>query len=321
MNIFHQRIENAMSIAVLGHSNPDGDCVGSCLAVYHYILNQYPDKKVFVALDYKPACFSLLPGFDEIITSGFAQYEVDLCIIVDCSEPSRFKDRILIFEQSGEKMCIDHHKSHHPASDYTILDASIGSTCELLYDQMNTKYIDNKVAQCLYTGIVHDTGCFRFPATTSKTLRIAADLMDRGIDFSRILEESYYSKTYAQNQVMGRALSESILFLNKQCIFSYMSKALMEFYGVTQEDLSGIINTLRDTSGVDVAIFFYEISPQSYKVSLRSKYKVDVSTIAEYFGGGGHVHAAGCILHGTRFDVVNNLSRQIELQLMQQDVT
>lgn len=100
-----------------------------------------------------------------------------------------------------------------------------------------------------------------------------------------------------------------------------MSKALMEFYGVTQEDLSGIINTLRDTSGVDVAIFFYEISPQSYKVSLRSKYKVDVSTIAEYFGGGGHVHAAGCILHGTRFDVVNNLSRQIELQLMQQDVT
>lgn len=315
MNIFLQRIEKAKSIAILGHINPDGDCIGSALSVYHYILHRYTDKEVVVALDAKPERFAFLPGFDEIITSDFLKYEVDLCIVVDCSETSRFKDRIFIFEQAKEVMCIDHHKTHQTTVEFSIIDPEISSTCELIYNQMDRAHINKEVATCLYTGIVHDTGCFRFPSTTSNTLRITADLMDFGIDFSKILEESYYERTYVQNQVLGRALSESVRFMGKRCIFSYMNRYLMDFYGVLPEDLSGIIHPLRDTKGVEVAIFFYEISPQSYKVSLRSKEIVDVSEVASYFGGGGHKRAAGCILHGSIHDVVNNLGKQIALQL------
>lgn len=315
MNMFNRKIEAANSIAILGHYNPDGDCVGSSLAVYHYILAKYPNKTVVVALDTKPDRFSYLPAFDCIVTSDFGQYHVDLCIMVDCSDTSRFKDRILIFDQSKEKLCIDHHRSNKADMKYTILNPDISSTCELLYEQMDKEYINFEVATCIYTGIVHDTGCFRYPTTTPKVLRIAADLLEQGVESAKMMEKSYFSKSYMQNQVLGRTLLESVLFADNRCIFSYITKPVMDFYGVTRMDLEGIIDNLRNTSGVEVAIFFYEIGSQTHKVSLRSKDLVDVGSIASFFGGGGHLRAAGCIMYGSPHDVVNNLSGRIMEQL------
>ena len=139
--------------------------------------------------------------------------------------------------------------------------------------------------------------------------------MEKGIDFSRIITETFDEKSYVQNQVLGRALLESIRFMDGRCIVSSLRKKDMEFYQVQPKYLDGIVSQLKLTKGVDVAIFMYELENGTFKVSLRSTEAVDVSEIARYFGGGGHVRAAGCTMSGTVHDVINNLSRRIELQM------
>ena len=163
--------------------------------------------------------------------------------------------------------------------------------------------------------IVHDTGVFKYSCTSAKTMEIAGFLMGKGVDFGSIIDNSFYKKTYVQNQIMGRALLESITFLDGKAIFSALRQSDLDFYGVTGKDLDGIIDQLRLTEGVEVAIFLYETGPQQYKVSLRSQKIVDVSQVAFYFGGGGHVRAAGCTMSGSIHDVINNLSLHIAKQL------
>ena len=146
-------------------------------------------------------------------------------------------------------------------------------------------------------------------------MMIAGKMMERGIDYGRIIDESFFQKNYLQTQILGRALLESITFLDKRCIFSVVSKKDMEFFGVENKDLDGIVDQLRVIEGVECAIFLYEIDNHVYKASLRSNTQVDVSKIASYFGGGGHVRAAGCTMSGSIHDVINNLSEHIEKQL------
>ena len=150
-------------------------------------------------------------------------------------------------------------------------------------------------------------------------MRAAAALMEKGIDFTKIITETFDEKTYAQNQILGRALLESFLFMDGRCIVSYVTKEEMDFYQVKAKHLDGIVSQLRLTKGVEVAMFIYEHESQVFKVSLRSNGSVDVSKIASYFGGGGHVKAAGCDLAGSMYDVINNISEQIEKQLLGQD--
>ena len=135
------------------------------------------------------------------------------------------------------------------------------------------------------------------------------------IPCARIIDDSFYRKTYVQNQVLGRALMESILLLDGKIIVGRIRQKDMFFYGVGPADLEGIVSQLRVTAGVEVAIFLYETGTQEYKASLRSNGIVDVSAVCSYFGGGGHVKAAGCTMHGSLYDVVNNLTLHIEQQL------
>ena len=149
-------------------------------------------------------------------------------------------------------------------------------------------------------------------------MRIAGELMKTGIPFNKIIDESFYQKTYLQNQVMGRVLAESILLQNGNCIVGYLRKKDMDFYGVEGSDLDGIVSQLRLTRGVEVAIFLYETETQTFKVSLRSNGKIDVSQIAVFFGGGGHTRAAGCDLQGSMYDVINNITAEIEKQFCEE---
>ena len=146
-------------------------------------------------------------------------------------------------------------------------------------------------------------------------MQVAAGLISYGFDFSKIIDETFYEKTYVQTQVMGRAVAESVRFMDGKCIFSVVDKEMMEFYGVGSKDLDGIINQLRIVKGVECAIFLYQSGNMEYKVSMRSNGLVDVASIAVFFGGGGHVRAAGCTMRGTVHDVINNLSAQIALQI------
>lgn len=147
----------------------------------------------------------------------------------------------------------------------------------------------------------------------------AAELLRKGIRSSEIVDVTYMEKTYVQNQILGRALLESIMVLDRKCIISSIRMKDMDFYGITPKDLDGIVSQLRLTKGVEVAMFLYEIGNHEYKVSMRSKSIVDVSAIAKLFGGGGHVRAAGCTMQGSFYDVVNNLTKYIEKQMKAAD--
>ena len=148
---------------------------------------------------------------------------------------------------------------------------------------LDPEKVNCTIAKPVYTGMVHDTGVFQYSSTSPETMRIAGELMKTGFDFSKIIDESFYQKTYVQNQVMGRVLAESIMLLDGKCIIGYLKKKDLEFYGVDGKDLDGIVSQLRLTQGVEVAMFIYELETQSFKVSLRSNGKVDVSSIDEGF--------------------------------------
>jgi len=314
-----KEISNAKTIGIAGHIRPDGDCVGSCLALYGYLKNACSGAKVVVYLEQPSEIFSFLSGYDEIDTAFTDHGNYDVFFALDSGDADRLGPAKDYFYAAGKRICIDHHISNTGFGDASYMDADASSTCELLFRLFEKQYMDVSVAEALYTGIVHDTGVFQYSNMKKSSFEAVGELVSYGFDSSKIIDETFYQKTYVQNQILGRALLESILFMDGKCIASEVDLKMMQFYNVTSKDLDGIINQLRVTKGVECAIFLYEIQTMQYKVSMRSNGAVNVAEIASYFGGGGHVRAAGCTMNGTFYDVLNNLSLHIEKQLMKSD--
>ena len=309
-----EMIETAETIAVLGHIHPDGDCVGSCLAVCNYIREQYPEKVVQVYLEKPPVKFNYLKYFDEICQDAHTGKTYDLCICLDSAALDRLGEFAAYLDSAQASICLDHHVTNSGyAQENFVLEAS--SASEVVYGFLDLDKISKETAECIYTGILHDTNVFKNSNTTEHTMEVAGKMMSKGINFAKIIDESFYRKTYVQNQILGRALLESVVFLHGTCIFSVVRRRDMEFYGVESTDLDGIVDQMRITEGAEVAIFLYEIENHVFKVSMRSNNYVNVSKVAAYFGGGGHIRASGCTMNGSVHDVINNLSGQIEAQM------
>lgn len=310
MNGLQNAIQRADTIAIGGHVRPDGDCVGSCMGLYGYVVSNYPDKKVSVFLEEFPVSFDYLrkeEAFDK-------EEHYDLFISLDCGDADRLGEAKEVMLNADYVVNVDHHITNTKFGDENIVEKA-SSTCQILYTLMEEKKITYDVACALYTGIIHDTGVFKHSNTTSETMCISGKLMEKGIPFSRIIDGSFYMKTYKQLQIMGRCLLESVRILDGRCIFSIVRQSVMNFYDAKPSDLDGVIDEMRTTEGIEVAILLDERMPGEYKVSMRSNEIVDVSAIAAYFGGGGHIRAAGCTIKGEAFDVINNLTGHIEKQL------
>lgn len=308
-------LNNVKTVAIAGHIRPDGDCVGACMGLYLYLKENHPEIETDVYLEMPKEGFSFLSGFAEIKTVYDETKKYDLFFVLDTSVKNRIGVALEGYESAGKTICIDHHISNKGFGDKNVICPQVSSASELVYTLLEEEKVTRSVAEALYTGIVHDTGVFQYSCTTPETMRIAAKLMEMGIDFSRIVDRSFYEKSYVQNQILGRCLMESIMVLDGKCIVGSVRKRDMDFYGVEPKDLDGIVQQLRVTKGVEVAIFLYEVKTQEFKVSLRSNGKVDVNLVASYFGGGGHVKAAGCTMQGSVYDVINNLTLPIEKQI------
>lgn len=308
-------LKDVKKAAIIGHVRPDGDCVGSCLAVYNYLSENHPEVEAVVYLETPSDKFGYLKNIDTIVSDFTRDSVYDLCICLDSSDTLRFGEAVRYLKSAKKSICVDHHVTNLRYADKNIVEDHASSTCEVLFGLFDEDKISKEVAECIYTGIIHDTGVFKYDCTSRRTMEIAGKMMEKGINFSRIIDDSFYRKTYLQNQILGRALLESITFHDSQCIFSVIGKKDMDFYGVNSGDMDGIIDQLRITEGVECAIFMYETACREYKVSLRSTTDLDVSKIAVYFGGGGHKKAAGCTMSGSVHDVINNLSDQIVKQL------
>ncbi len=307
-------LKGAKSIGISGHIRPDGDCVGSCMAMYLYLKKAMPEgTEIDVILEPISDIFRCIKDTDEIKEYPRRQaYDV---FIVQDTTPDRLGNAYPGYEKAKKTVNIDHHISNKGICDVNYIYPEASSASELVYGLLDKEYVDEEIAKAIYIGIIHDTGVMQYSNTNPETLRTLADLISYGFDFPKIIDETFYEKTYAQNLILGRALTESMLLLDKRCIASCISKKTMDFYGITGKDMDGVVNQLRNTKGVEVAILAYELEALKWKVSLRSNGLVDVAKVCEFFGGGGHVRAAGCNISGDYHDVLNNLADRIVLQL------
>ena len=318
MNKINAEVMGAKRIVIAGHIRPDGDCIGSCTALYLY-LSQNKEKlgleKVDVYLEPFGNEFRILAGVEAIRHSYDTEEIYDTFISLDCGSLDRLGNALSFYNKAKKTINIDHHISNQSFAKVNHVVADASSTCEVLFTLMEEEEVTKDIAAALYVGLIHDTGVFKHSNTSEKTMNIAGKLISKGIDFSSLIDESFYAKTYMQNQILGRCLMESMLVLGGKVVFASLSRRMLDFYEATTADLDGIIDQLRVTKGTEVAIFIYETDLHEYKVSMRSNGEMNVSKIAVYFGGGGHIKAAGCTMRGSVHDVINNLTAHIEAQL------
>ncbi|WP_022775531.1 DHH family phosphoesterase [Butyrivibrio sp. AE2015] len=308
-------MQGVKTVGISGHIRPDGDCVGSCMGMYLYLSKNYPDIRVDVFLESIPPELEFIKDSDKAnkdYTTDVDSY--DLFIALDCGK-DRLGNAEAFFDAAKNTVNIDHHISNPGTGNVNYIVPTASSACELVYTVIDTDKMDEDIAKSLYTGMVTDTGVFKYSCTSPKTMEIAAKLIGYGFDFGSLIDHVFYEKTYLQNQILGRALLESILLMNGKCIVSVVSRQTMDFYGATSNDMDGIVNQMLLTIGVGCSIFMYEEEPMTYRVSLRSDGSVDVSKVAKIFGGGGHMRAAGCTVNGTQHDVINNITKYIQQQL------
>ena len=308
-------MQGVKTVGISGHIRPDGDCVGSCMGMYLYLSKNYPDARVDVFLESIPPELEFIKDSDKAnkdYTTDIDSY--DLFIALDCGK-DRLGNAEGFFDAAKNTVNIDHHISNPGTGNVNYIVPTASSACELVYTVIDTDKMDEDIAKSLYTGMVTDTGVFKYSCTSPKTMEIAAKLIGYGFDFGSLIDHVFYEKTYLQNQILGRALLESILLMDGKCIVSVVSRQTMDFYGATSNDMDGIVNQMLLTIGVGCSIFMYEEEPMTYRVSLRSDGSVDVSKVAKIFGGGGHMRAAGCTVNGTQHDVINNITKYIQQQL------
>lgn len=302
----------AKTIGICGHIKPDGDCIGATLALSLYLKKRLPEAEVTVFSDEIAPCFDCVEGIKQF-NYAFDKEQPEILIVVD-TVASRIGSAEKYYKNAKKTINIDHHISNVEGCgtvNYIVPDAS--SASELIYDLIDKAYLDKAIAEAIYLGIAHDTGIFKYSCTSPKTLRIVAELIEYGFDYPTLLDVTYYEKTYLQNLVLGRILLESQLHMDGKVISGFINMKAMVEMGVTGKDFDGVINQLRITQGVDCAIFMYQINAVTYKVSLRSKKIVDVARVAEHFGGGGHVRAAGFYYKGEPEDILAEILRLIEV--------
>lgn len=306
--------KDAKKIGITGHIRPDGDCIGATLALYQYLIKLLPESEVVVHLERPAVIFKNIKGYEFIQVESVEDIEYDIFFVLDTG-----KDRIgqakKYFDKAKKTINIDHHISNKGSCDINYIKPNVSSASEMIYEILEEDKIDSQIAEAIYIGMIHDTGVFQYSNTTSRTLEIASKLISFGFDFSNIIDTTFYEKTFEQTKILGHALLKSERLLEGKCVVSVITQKDFILYQIGAKDLDGIVNQLAKIKGVACAIFMYEMEKNQYKVSMRSSSEVNVSQIASFFGGGGHVKAAGCTLKGTSSQIVEQLITKIQSEL------
>ncbi len=315
MNEYIQAIEDAASIVLIGHMRPDGDCIGSTLGMCNYILDNYPEKQVDVYLGAFDECFEFLTGMDHVHHAVQEGKTYDLCLALDCASYDRFGEFTVYYDTAKVKVVIDHHASNPGFGDLCLVKPEASAACEAIYELLEHDKIHAGCAEALYLGIVHDTGVFKHSNTTKNTMQVAGELIALGANPTKVIDGTFYSKSFKQNHILGEALINSYLAENEKVVITCLRKSVFDQYEASSVDVDGVVDQIRVTRGIEVAIFYYEFEPDHYKFSLRSNEYVDVSKIALHFGGGGHVRAAGFDLTGGQSETLDAVLEEIRKYL------
>ena len=290
-------IVNSETFFLAGHLNPDGDTIGSMLAIAS-VLKRFGKKARLFSQDPVPENLKFLPGASSV-HSRPSKGKFDAAILLECSNPARGGNLEPVLKRCGKVVNIDHHKTSEFYGDINIVEPHSSSTAEIVYRllyNMNVN-ISRREASCLYTGIVTDTGRFHFPATSPRTLEVASRLLETGFKFSRVNDLLYATKACEGLKVLGRAMESLELKAGgKLAVMTLKEKDFSDF-GARSEHSENVINYGMMPPGVKVAVMFRE-EAERVSVTFRSRGHLDVSLVAKAFGGGGHRNASGCRIKG-----------------------
>jgi phosphoesterase RecJ-like protein len=310
-------VNQSKNIVITSHKSPDGDSIGSSLALWHF-LKQMGVNSTICHPDKMPYFLSWLPGADQIVTFEENQeqttnliHQADLIFCLDYNSPSRIgKIEPLLMDSKAKKIMIDHHQNPDVNFvDILFSDPDNSSTSQLIYEFIEalekTDLINENVGTPMYCGIMTDTGSFRFPSTTAKTHLVIADLIEKGVKNSMIHEQVFDTNTISKIKLTGYALSEKLTLIENNTIgYIALTEAELKKFNYKKGDTEGLVNQILSIQGVKLAAFFKE-EDQLIKISFRAKGNTYVNVLAgKNFNGGGHVYAAGGRYEGKLDDAV-----------------
>ncbi|MBI4634367.1 MAG: bifunctional oligoribonuclease/PAP phosphatase NrnA [Deltaproteobacteria bacterium] len=298
---------------ITAHVRIDGDALGSELALYH-MLRQMGKGAIVYNQDETPSNYRFLPGADHVVHELPSLGNVDGVFILDCSELKRVGDEAEKIATAANIINIDHHVSNGGFSQIRLIDPQASSTGELLYRlavHMGIA-ISGDVANCLYAAILTDTGCFRYGSTKKDTLIAAGNLVEKGADPQWISENIYESSPLQKIMLLAKALETLSLEGGGRIGSLVVTQRSLRETGALPEHTEGFVDLPRTIRGVEIAILYNELADNQFKISLRSKGKVNVERVAKAFGGGGHVNAAACMIEGELPDIRSRILRVIE---------
>src|SRR5690606_11799768 len=299
-------LETPKKIVIIPHKNPDGDAIGSCLAVFHYLKKKNHDLTVISPNNY-PDFLKWVPGEDNILNFELNSKKAnkiiknaDLIFTLDFNALDRVNGMKGVLESSGaDFVMIDHHQQPENYAKFTFSDAQMSSTCEMVYHFIvsmgDHREIDVDIATCLYTGIMTDTGSFRFPSTTSGTHIVVADLIDKGAKNFEIHNAVYDTNSLDKLHLLGHALKNLVQIDGLNTVYLTLTRKELDLYNFKKGDTEGFVNYGLSLQGVKFAAIFIEDSQENFiKISFRSKGGFSVNDFArKHFEGGGHTNAAG----------------------------
>lgn len=307
---FKEQLNEASSIALISHLDPDGDNLGSLTALSKSLLNL--GKKVYpIEFDKIPENLKFLPNLD--LLSDNTDINIDMIICLDCANYERLGQIDELFNKAKFRINIDHHQSNEFYGDVNIVKKGYSSTCELVFDLINeiNLPIDEEISMSLLTGISTDTGRFLYSATTADTLAKASRLVENGADMMKINELIYQSKKFEAQLLENEILSKTEIY-NDYVAFGFVMTDQLNKYNVEISDIDSVINTFRDTDKIKISVLIKQQTENEYKVSFRSKGNIDVGLIAKNLGGGGHKNAAATRITGDFETVSNKIKEEID---------
>ena len=307
-------IQQAKLVLIVAHIDPDGDSLGSLLAMTSFLREL--GKDVYpVITDEVPRKYSFLKGIDEIPAKyNEDELKIDTAILLECPNQNRINGPAKYILDNCKIINIDHHRDNKIKGDFNWVDSTKSSVGEMLYEYF--EYIDfqlsKEIAEYLYVAILTDTGRFRFASTSSRTLQVASRLIDFGADPRKITDLIYYEMEPTAIVLTGKVLnSVEYMYDNKLCIMTLNRKMVADSKS-KKSDAEGLVDFTMFGKGVKIGIFLKEVNDRQTKVSLRSKNDIDVAEIASLFGGGGHKNAAGCSIDLSLSDTKEKLIKAFE---------
>ncbi|MBN1493208.1 MAG: bifunctional oligoribonuclease/PAP phosphatase NrnA [Candidatus Omnitrophica bacterium] len=288
-------ITRARSILVACHRNPDGDAIGSMLAL-GLGLKKIGKKVSMLCVDPLPYSYRKLPGASDVIRHSKSRY--DCAIAVDCGKKDVLETAYKHFENAKTTIEIDHHDSREPFAAIKYVDTEAAAVGEIVYDLLRRLRIaiDKNIAENILTSIIVESNSFRLPSVRPETFRICADLVDKGVNFNRVTHTVYWARSRKMVLLSSLCLSRCVFLKNGALAWSIVKRSDFRTYRGKKEDIDAVADDMRAIEGVKIAILFREEEKGKLRVCLRSKHGVNIAALARKYGGGGHFDVAGCVI-------------------------